>query len=703
MHNKQSFLLGGGEIGARMRAHDWAATSLGPPETWPQSLKSAISTCINSPVLGAVLWGPELRMFYNDAYIPAMAERHPHALGRPVAEVWGESWDTVAQPFWQLMDTGEGFIHNKVELPMTRHGQREITYWGITASPIRGEDGSVVGLYNQGFEITSRIIAERERDVAETQLRLVNVKLAEEVTARTEERNLMWDTAPDLMLILDFKGIFRRVNPAWTQVLGYSADELVDHHINEFVMPEDHAETVAAYESAEYGQHPRVINRYRHKDGSLRWISWAAAPAGKLTYATGRDITQDKLRETELESTQEQLRQSLKMEAVGQLTGGLAHDFNNLLTAITASLDLISRRIEQNRHDDVGRFISAAKEASSRAASLTHRLLAFSRKQTLAPQSVDPDQLIEGMLELICRTVGPLITVEHVGDPTRWAALVDPSQLENVLLNLCINARDAMPDGGRILIETHNVVCDSEQAVERDMPPGEYVRLRVSDTGSGMSPEVAARAFDPFFTTKPIGMGTGLGLSMIYGFAKQSGGQAQLTSIMGQGTQVAICLPRHVEKTRTEQPLAEALAPPVGEVSEVSETILIIDDEPTVRILVAVALQELGYITLEAETALAGLVVLQSDQPIGLLLTDVSLPGGMNGRELAEAARVTRPHLPVLFMTGYAAHALFEDANAETAMAVLTKPFPIATLVSNIRELLQSSPADADWMEPLPA
>ncbi|QIB51775.1 PAS domain-containing sensor histidine kinase [Pseudomonas sp. OIL-1] len=686
MHNKHSFLSGGGEMGARMRAHDWGRTPFGPPDTWPQSLKSAISICINSPVLGAVLWGPDMRMFYNDAYIQSMAERHPLALGCPVAEVWDMSWKAVELPFCRLMETGEGFGRRKVELPMVRHGQLETTFWDITASPIRGEDGTIVGLYNQGFEITSRVIAEREREAAETQLRQLNGRLTEEVSIRTEERNLMWDTAPDLMVIIDFKGIFQRVNPSWTRVLGYTAVELVGHHINEFVIPEDHSAAVKAYESAATGHQPRIINRYRHKDGSVRWFAWAAAPAGKLTYATGRDITLEKEREAELEIAQEQLRQSQKMEAVGQLTGGLAHDFNNLLTAISASLELISLRIDQNRHDQVHRYIVAAKEASKRAASLTHRLLAFSRRQTLAPQPVDPDQLIKGMLELICRTVGPMVTVKHVEAAQRWTALVDASQLENALLNLCINARDAMPGGGRILIETSSLVCGKKRALEQDMPAGEYLQLTVSDTGGGMSPDVAARAFDPFFTTKPTGMGTGLGLSMIYGFAKQSGGQVRLTSTPGAGTQVAIYLPRHASVAGAEGTSPSEAAPPIG---AARETILVVDDEAAVRMLVTDVLHDLGYKTVEAEDGLAGLEIMRSDQRIDLLVTDVGLPGGMNGRQLADAGRVLRPKLPVLFITGYAEQALFEDANAESEMAILTKPFAIATLASGVRELLK--------------
>ncbi|MFH6787146.1 MULTISPECIES: CHASE domain-containing protein [Methylobacterium] len=382
---------------------------------------------------------------------------------------------------------------------------------------------------------------------------------------------------------------------------------------------------------------------------------------------------------------EEVLRQSQKMEAVGQLTGGLAHDFNNLLAGISGSLELIETRIGQGRSKDVAKYIAAAQGASKRAAALTHRLLAFSRRQTLAPKAVDVNRLVDGMLDLIQRTVGPGIDVRHAGADDLWPALVDPSQLENALLNLCINARDAMPDGGRVVIETGNRWIDRRQAEALDMPEGQYLSLCVTDTGTGMPPEVVARAFDPFFTTKPLGAGTGLGLSMIYGFAKQSGGQVRITSEVGAGTMVCLYLPRHRGEAEDDgldpekRPMAQA---------EAGETVLIVDDEPTVRMLVTDVLSDLGYTAIEAADGAGGLRVLQSDARIDLLVTDVGLPGGMNGRQLADAARVARPDLKVLFITGFAETALVTDGRLEPGMAVLTKPFAVEALAARIRAMI---------------
>ena len=394
---------------------------------------------------------------------------------------------------------------------------------------------------------------------------------------------------------------------------------------------------------------------------------------------------------TERRQAEEALRQSQKMEAVGQLTGGLAHDFNNLLTGIMGSLEMLQTRMAQGRVQDFDRYINAAQGASRRAAALTHRLLAFSRRQTLDPKAVDVNHLVSGMEELVRRTMGPAVTVEVAAAAGLWTTLVDPNQLESALLNLCINARDAMPDGGRLVIATSNRCLDGDAALRRELPPGQYVSLDVSDTGTGMKPEVAARAFDPFFTTKPIGQGTGLGLSMIYGFARQSGGQARIASRPGRGTTMRLYLPRHIgEADAADTPASAAAAPRAGQ----GETVLVVDDEPTVRMLAAETLEDLGYRVIEAADGAAGLQALRSDARIDLLVTDVGLPGGMNGRQVADAGRLLRPGLLVLFITGYADSAAFGNGHLEAGMHVLTKPFAMEALASRIKDLIAGGPSD---------
>jgi PAS domain S-box-containing protein len=415
------------------------------------------------------------------------------------------------------------------------------------------------------------------------------------------------------------------------------------------------------------------------------------------------DLTQQKLHLRELsdanskliaesaqrEAVEDILRQSQKMEAVGQLTGGLAHDFNNLLTGITGSLEVMRGRLAQGRTAELERYISAAMASANRAAALTHRLLAFSRRQTLNPKPVLVNDLIIGMMELLQRTVGPMITIQTVLPTTVGAILCDPNQLENALLNLALNARDAMLEGGNLTIHTVKIEVEEAFGTQRDMRPGSYVAISVIDTGLGMASEVIARAFDPFFTTKPTGEGTGLGLSMIYGFAKQSGGQVWIHSTEGAGTTVRIYLPSYqgIVGADLEPGIQAALPQP----AEPGETVLVVDDEPVIRLLIIEVLEELGYATLEAADGRSALRQLETGGRIDLLVTDVGLPGGMNGRQLADAARGRRSGLKVLFITGFAANAAIGNGFLEPGMDVMTKPFTMNALASKVRTMINTT------------
>jgi PAS domain S-box-containing protein len=489
------------------------------------------------------------------------------------------------------------------------------------------------------------------------------------------------------MLIATPAGIITAANPAWKPNLGWAEGELVGRSVYDFIHPDDLEPTRSAIASIAQGVDLwKFEHRYHHKDGSWRWITLTATLGDGLISGVGRDVTTEKDAQAELATTQEALRQSQKMEAVGQLTGGIAHDFNNLLTGISGSLERAQIRIAQGRIDEVGRYVTAAQGASHRAAALIHRLLAFSRRQTLDPKPVAANRLVTDLADLIRRTVGPAITVDVVEAGELWPTLVDENQLENALLNLCINARDAMPHGGRITVETANTWLDDRTARERDMAPGPYISICVIDTGTGMGPEVIERAFEPFYTTKPLGLGTGLGLSMIYGFARQSGGQVRISSELGRGTTMCIYLPRlkgEAELARVD----EGAAP--GAEAQVGETVLVIDDEPLVRMLIVEALEEAGFISLEAEDGAAGLRILQSDARIDLLITDVGLPGGMNGRQVADAGRINRPELKVLFITGYAENAVVGNGQLDAHMSILTKPFGMEALSGKINEIMR--------------
>ncbi|MBP0494630.1 ATP-binding protein [Pararoseomonas indoligenes] len=413
------------------------------------------------------------------------------------------------------------------------------------------------------------------------------------------------------------------------------------------------------------------------------WAEWELEIAAALRHAITEVVIRSLSRIAELN---DRLRQSQKMEAVGQLTGGIAHDFNNLLAGIIGSLELLRSRVAQGRFGDLDRYLGAATTSANRAAALTHRLLAFSRRQTLDPRPTDVNRLVTSMEELIRRTVGPAIHVETVMSGGLWSALCDANQLENALLNLSINARDAMPDGGRLTIEAVNAWLDDSYARQHhDVAPGQYIAVSVTDTGTGMPPEVIARAFDPFFTTKPLGQGTGLGLSMVYGFAKQSNGYVRIYSETGQGTTVRLYLPRSTEgesAQRIRQEEHDVPAAPDG------GTVLVVDDEPVVRMLVGEVLRELGYGVVEANDGVQAMKAAEAMSGIDLLVTDVGLPNGMNGRQLADALRARRPGLKVLFITGYAENAALGNGVLEPGMQVMTKPFAMDSLTSKIRAMI---------------
>jgi len=513
---------------------------------------------------------------------------------------------------------------------------------------------------------------------------IANVRVLQTERRRAER---IWSQARDLMLVVGADGILQSVSPAWTRILGHPVEEVIGQHLDRFVMVDDMASTKAALDQAAAGRDVTGFeNRYVTVTGDLRWISWHTAREDGLVYAYGRDVTEQKAASEALASAENALRQSQKMEAVGQLTGGIAHDFNNLLTGILGSLEMMQRKSAQGRTADVERYAAAATTSANRAAALTQRLLAFSRRQSLDPKRVDANQLIRGMEDLLRRSIGEMIELECVAAGGLWATRCDPNQLESAILNLAINGRDAMPDGGRMTIEAGNASID-ETYVHRNSfaMPGQYVTISVTDTGTGMTPDVVSKAFDPFFTTKPIGQGTGLGLSMIYGFARQSGGFVNIYSEVGLGSTVRIYLPRD-RGTELDEDLPETTVELARSRDE--DVVLVVEDESAVRALIVDVLQDLGYRTIEAVDGPSGLEILQSKVRIDLLVTDVGLPG-LNGRQLADAARAVRAGLKILFVTGYAHNAAVGNGLLEPGMEIITKPFTIDKLASRVRMIVE--------------
>jgi PAS domain S-box-containing protein len=548
--------------------------------------------------------------------------------------------------------------------------------WHIArAVPIRGADGAITRWIGTNTDIAE------QKTTAEA-LAHLNEFLEREVAERTADRNRIWQLSTDLMLVAQFGGAISAVNPAWTSLLGWSEAELVGSNLLGVVHPDDIERTVASAEQLLRGEvvH-RFENRYRHKDGSYRWINWAAVMGDGVVNAVGRDCTADKAQAEALRKTEAQLRQSQKMEAVGQLTGGVAHDFNNILQVISGNLQLIAKAADGN--DKIGRRVLNAQAAVTRGAQLSSQLLAFSRRQALEPKVINVGRLVAGMDDMLRRALGESVEVETSVTGGLWNTFVDPAQIENALLNLAINARDAMGGNGKLTIEVGNAFLDDAYAqAHTDVSAGQYVLVAVSDTGSGMTPQVIAQAFEPFFSTKPVGQGTGLGLSMVYGLARQSGGHIKIYSELGQGTTVKLYLPR---SHQGEDAVAIADAEPI---EGGTETILVAEDDEAVRGTVVEMLGELGYRVLRAGDAAAALSIVDSGIRIDMLFTDVVMPGPLKSPELARKVRERQPNIAVLFTSGYTENAIVHGGRLDAGVDLLPKPYTRETLARKIRQVL---------------
>ncbi|GAA4003647.1 PAS domain-containing protein [Sphingomonas humi] len=818
-----------------LTSFDWSGFPLGSPDHWPSALKVALSLCVGSSFPTAIYCTRELRLIYNDAWAPIAGERHPWAFGRPGAEVWADIWPVVGPQFDEVWRTGQGFATFDQLLPMRRGGEVQETYWNYSFTPIRDEDGEIVGILNQGNETTARVMGERaqsfrlnleqslrtlddpvsvmriaaeqlgatigvgragygeidaegeiirvsrdwtrtmpslagearlldgfgeaiatelragrtlvvndsdfdprvtgtgvaeawasmvpraiiavplvkegrlvaflyaheskprqwkatevalmqdaaertwaavERARAEQALHELNETLEAQVEARSAERDRLWNLSQDMLARADFTGMMSAVSPAWTQLLGWTEAELLSRGYASFMHPDDMPPTLAAIEGMSATRQPaRFQNRIATADGGWKPIEWTVAPEadGRNFIAVGRDLSDAKKQEAELAAAQEALRQSQKMEAMGSLTGGVAHDFNNLLTPIIGSLDMLVRKgIGSDRER---RLIDGALQSAERAKTLVQRLLAFARRQPLQSTAVDTATLIRGMADLIASTVGPTIDLSLDVDPALPPAIADANQLEMALLNLAVNARDAMPKGGQLTIAARSERISARHPA--GIARGDYVRLSVSDTGAGMDETTLRRAVEPFFSTKGIGKGTGLGLSMVHGLAAQLGGGLTIDSAPNQGTNVTLWLPLSAKPATGQVPSSRPSQTPLTR-----GTVLLVDDEDLVRMSTADMLIELGFDVVEATSGDEALKLLDAGQAPDLLVTDHLMPG-LSGADLASLARARIPALPVLIVSGYA-----EVDGISPDLPRLTKPFRNADLAAQLAEIL---------------
>ena len=707
----------GGKVATLIASMDWADSPLPGPDAWPQSLRTAVDIVTHSPMPMLLLWGAQLCQLYNDAFALLVGSNHPRALGQPVDSTWPEL-KPFTDPIYAAVLQGEVRTFNEKDFNLPREDHWAKVWLDLTYSPIRDENERVAGI------LVTAIEANERREVS-----AVGKRAEQELRDSEAHFRMAIELSPAVHWTAEANGRTdgESQTERWRQLTGMHSLR-PDDDWAQLVHPDDHLPTLDAWQLAVSTGRPYDAEyRLRMADGNYHWMHARALPwldaEGVIRQWFGMTEDVQNLRQVEQalrelnehletrvsertqalaevnlrlqnemqerERAEEALRHAQKMEALGQLTGGIAHDFNNMLTGIIGSLDLMQRYIDAGRSSEIKRFSEAAVSSAHRAAGLTHRLLAFSRRQSLDRKRLAPNELVHSLEELFSRTLGEHLQLRLRLAPDVWPVNTDASQLENALLNLIINARDAMPDSGVLTIETANCELDAtpEGATLEPVKPGAYVMFRVSDNGSGMSAPVLAKAFDPFFTTKPIGQGTGLGLSMIYGFAQQSGGQVTLQSRVGEGTCVRLYLPRHLEPLGDITEQHASAAPPMA---QDGESVLVVEDDPAVRMLVLDVLDELGYAAHSAAEATAALALIEAGLHIDLLVTDVGLPG-LNGRQLAEIARQQRPGLKVLFITGYAEKAAERYGFLAEGMDMITKPFSLERLGSKIRDMINLS------------
>ena len=607
--------------------------------------------------------------------------------GRDQGELDGESWITLVHPddvvvtgerWKKALEAGETY---QTEFRL-RDRSGDFRWHIVRAVPITNEGGRILRWIGTNTEV-EELRATREK------LENLNRTLEQRVTERTADRDRMWRLSTDIMLVASLDAKIAAINPAWTSMLGWCEDDLIGRSFMDLIHPDDIQATLD--EVGKLGQGVTTFlfeNRYARKDGSYRTISWTAVPDNGFIHAVGRDVTEERQAAESLRKTELALLQAQKMEAIGNLTGGVAHDFNNLLQVVAGNLQLLSKDVTGNEKAE--RRITNALAGVNRGSKLAAQLLAFGRRQALEPRVVNIGRLVRGMDEMLRRTIGEGVEIETVVSGGLWNALIDPMQIENAILNLAINARDAMEGFGKLTIEAGNAYIDDAYARRHDdVTTGQYVVLSVTDTGSGMSPDVMAKVFDPFFSTKPEGKGTGLGLSMVYGFVKQTGGHVKLYSEVGQGTTVKMYLPRSnqqedIEVERSDLPIEGG-----------QETILVAEDDEGVRATVVEMLQDLGYRVLKAPDAASALTILESGVAIDLLFTDVVMPGPLKSTELAKKAKERAPHIAVLFTSGYTENSIVHGGRLDPGVQLLSKPYSREQLALKVRHVLDNSRQNA--------
>jgi len=693
----------------RISAFDWAATGLGAIEHWPRSLTATVQLVLASPVPLVLLWDKPGYMIYNDAYAVFAGGRHPYLLGRPVESGWPEVAD-FNRHVMQTCLAGGTLSYRDKELVLLRDGQPEDVWMDLYYSPVADDSGAPAGVLAMVVETTTRVLTERWRQRAETELHETNERL--QLALNTGAVLGTW--------VLDVRTGKVSGDERFARTFSFPREEAAKGiercAAAQMLHPDDQAlNEQLTLEAMRTGEPFRAEYRIRRPDGDYLWVQANGRcefdEHGEPTRFPGVliDIHERKIAEQSLRQltetleqrvadavaaralAEEQLRQAQKMEAIGSLTGGVAHDFNNVLQVINGNLQMLAADAgEAGSNAATQRRLSAATDAVKRGAKLAAHLLAFARRQPLSPTVLNPRRLLNGMSEMLHRALGETVKVDTVLSDDLWHVQADRNQLENALLNLAINARDAMQADGTLTVRATNRVLDAAFCRNKpELSPGEYVVFSVADTGGGMPPEILQRVFEPFFTTKPDGHGTGLGLSMVFGFVRQSGGHTVIESEVGRGTTVSLFFPRCCEP-ETAETVGDTAAPSGG-----GETILIVEDDADVRLTAVEMLAQLGYKVLTASSGDAALELIDSEVPIDLLFTDVVMPGKVKSVELARRAAARSPAVPTLFTSGYTRDEIVHHGKLDAGITLLSKPYRRDDLARKVRGVLRAGMATA--------
>ncbi|PYB80910.1 hybrid sensor histidine kinase/response regulator [Pseudomonas sp. LB-090624] len=667
-------VLGRERMAERIAQFDWGRTSLGPLVRWPASLRIAVDMMHLSPFPCAVVWGADLCVVHNDAY-RALRAGSRDDLGMAFDALWSDVWSAVGPWVFQALEGRASYVEDP-PLRITCGEHAEPLWCAFGYAPLHDEQGSVAGFLHTVIESTASVEAHhRWREQVQGFERQIERHVA--------EREQIWRLARDPMMTVSADLKVQAVNPAWSRILGWTEAQVQGMPVLDLVHPADAVEVhVAISGLLQYCDADLVETRLRHRDGHYHWFSWSARFDGHLMTAVGRDITDE--RELAARQSEALMRSNERMEVVGQLAGGMGHEMNNLLSGIGGSLELLQRRLQEGRLERLEAYVDVARDSVLRAMELTHRLLAFSRHQPLAPKPLDFNRQLRLSEPLLCKTLGAEMRLHWQLDIAPWAVNLDVPQLENALINLCANAREACQERGNVTIRTVNERLTDSFPDQDGLPPGDYLGLHVEDDGHGMPAADIARAFEPFFTTKPIGRGFGLGLSMVYGFVRQSGGYVWIESTANLGTKVSMLFPRWPE------PLAEE-PKPVQRLQRAArgERLLLVDDERNLRAVMREYLTERGFQVVDVSDANSALERFRHDGPFDLVITDIGLPGGFSGRQVAKAMRMQLPMQKIMFITGYAEHPIEAQLLDQPGTALLNKPFSLADLADEALRMLE--------------